>query len=234
MIYAENILICIAIPLVVSLLFIRGEVRRYLSAFLFGMGVCLLSAYITSFLGGAVGMSDNETSIFLSPVIEELMKLLPLGLFAILIVPEEKRQTMLAVAIGAGFATFENCCYILTSGAENLGYILIRGLAVGVMHIVSILALSIWFAMAKRLKVFSFPSVSVGVSIAMIFHALYNLLVSKPGISTTIGFIMPPLTAAVLYLLYRRLSARPSESEEPEESAGFAGSAGSEADISGD
>ncbi len=206
MIYAENILICIAIPLLVSLLFVRGEVRRYLAAFLFGMGVCLLAAYISSFLGDTVGMTENDTAVYLSPVVEELMKLLPLGFFTVMIAPKERRQTMLAVAVGAGFATFENCCYILTSGAENLGYILIRGFAVGVMHIMSILALSMWFLIAKRLKVFNFSSITVGVSIAMIFHGLYNLLVSKPGISTVLGFLMPPLTALLLYLLFRRLS----------------------------
>ena len=32
MIYAENILLCIAIPLAISLLFVRGEVRRYVAA----------------------------------------------------------------------------------------------------------------------------------------------------------------------------------------------------------
>lgn len=206
MIYAENILICIAIPLLVSLLFVRGEVRRYLAAFLFGMGVCLLAAYISSFLGNTVGMTENDTAVYLSPVVEELMKLLPLGFFTVMIASKERRQTMLAVAVGAGFATFENCCYILTSGAENLGYILIRGFAVGVMHIMSILALSMWFLIAKRLKVFNFSSITVGVSIAMIFHGLYNLLVSKPGISTVLGFLMPPLTALLLFLLFRRLS----------------------------
>ena len=112
---------------------------------------------------------------------------------------------MLAIAIGAGFATFENCCYILTSGAESLTYVLIRGLAVGVMHIVSILALSIWFIAAKRLRVFSFPAVVGGLSLAMIFHALYNLLVSEPGVFRGIGYFLPLLTAAGLYWLFRKL-----------------------------
>ena len=205
MIYAENILICIAIPLIVSLFFIHGNVRRYMGAFLTGMIMCLLSAYISSFLGGAFDVADNEMAVFLSPMVEELMKLLPLML-AMLLGVEDAVLTTLAVAIGAGFATYENCCYILTSGAENLGYVLIRGLAVGVMHIVSILALAIWFNLAKRLKVFTLSSVMIGVSIAMIFHSLYNLLVSRPGISTTIGFIMPLATAAGLFLLFKRLS----------------------------
>ena len=208
MIYAENILICIAIPLIVSLLFVRGEVRHYITAFLLGMCVCLLSAYITGFLGQAAAMTDDDAAIFLSPVVEELMKLAAFYLFSMLMILKERRQTMLAIAIGAGFATFENCCHILTYGAESLTYVLIRGLAVGVMHIMSILALSIWFIIAKRLKAFSLPAVTAGAAIAMIFHALYNLLVSAPGPSTIIGFIMPPATAACLYLLSRKQGYR--------------------------
>lgn len=205
MIYAENILLCIAVPLLISLLFIRGDARRYVSAFLLGMGVCLIAAYVSSFLGLVAGMDENDTSVFLSPVVEELMKLLPLLFFLVLFSPEDRQLSMLAVAIGAGFATFENCCYILTAGAGSLPYILVRGLAVGVMHIVSILALSVWLIVAKRLKAFSFPAIAGGLSLAMIFHALYNLLVSAPGVSMWIGYLLPLLTAAALFLLYRKL-----------------------------
>ena len=203
MIYAENILICIAIPLIVSLLFLTGSVRKYMAAFLLGMVMCLLSAYIDGFLALVTGMGENDTSIFLSPMVEELMKLLPLMFFMVLTDAKEKTLTMIAVAIGAGFATYENCCYILTSGADNIIYVLIRGFAVGIMHIVSILALSIWFILARRLKAFSLPAVAVGVALAMNIHALYNLLVSKEGASTVIGFILPPVISVVLYFLYR-------------------------------
>ena len=208
MIYAENILLCIAIPLVISLLFVRGDVRRYTAAFLFGMGVCLIAAYISGFLNLVSGMGENDTSVFLSPIVEELMKLMPLLFFIVLFTPEEHTLTMLAVAIGAGFATFENCCYILTSGAESFTFIMIRGLAVGVMHIVSILALAVWFIIAKHLQVFSFSSIIGGLSLSMVFHALYNLLVSEPGVSRYIGYLLPLLAAAGLYYLYRKLPRR--------------------------
>ena len=208
MIYAENILLCIAIPLVISLLFVRGDVRRYTAAFLFGMGVCLIAAYISGFLNLVSGMGENDTSVFLSPIVEELMKLMPLLFFIVLFTPEEHTLTMLAVAIGAGFATFENCCYILTSGAESFTFIMIRGLAVGVMHIVSILALAVWFIIAEHLQVFSFSSIIGGLSLSMVFHALYNLLVSEPGVSRYIGYLLPLLAAAGLYYLYRKLPHR--------------------------
>lgn len=205
MIYAENILLCIAVPLIISLLFVRGEVRRFVAAFLLGMGMCLIAAYISGFLNLVSGMGENETSIFLSPVVEELMKLMPLLFFMVIFRLEGRSLIMLAVAIGAGFATFENCCYILSAGAESLNYVLIRGLAVGVMHIVSILALSIWFIAAKRLRVFNFPAIVGGLSPAVIFHALYNLLVSEPGASRVIGYLLPLLAAIALYYLFKKL-----------------------------
>lgn len=205
MIYAENILLCIAIPFLVSVLFLRGEVRRYVSAFLLGMGMCLVAAYISGFLSLVAHLELNDASIFLSPMVEELIKLLPLLFFLVLLEPEEHDFIMLAVAIGAGFSTFENCCYILSFGAESITYIMIRGLAVGVMHIVSLLALSIWLIFVKRFHVFSFPAIIGGLSIAMSFHALYNLLVSEPGVTRAIGYLLPLLTAICLYPLYRRL-----------------------------
>lgn len=205
MIYAENILLCIAIPFLVSVLFLRGEVRRYVSAFLLGMGMCLVAAYISGFLSLVARLEQNDASIFLSPMVEELIKLLPLLFFLVLLEPEEHDFIMLAVAIGAGFSTFENCCYILSFGAESITYIMIRGLAVGVMHIVSLLALSIWLIFVKRFHVFSFPAIIGGLSIAMSFHALYNLLVSEPGVTRAIGYLLPLLTAICLYPLYRRL-----------------------------
>lgn len=205
MIYAENILVCIAVPFLVSLLFVRGEVRQYTTAFLLGMGASLIAAYITGFLSLIARVTENDASVFLSPMVEELLKMLLLLFFMIMLEPAERTLVMLAVAIGAGFATFENCCYILSFGAESLTYIMIRGMAVGVMHIVSILALSIWFIFAKRMKVFSFPAVSGGMAVSMIFHAIYNLLVSKAGVTRVIGYLLPLLSAVCLYPLSRRI-----------------------------
>ena len=49
MIYSENIFICIVIPLLLSLLFIRKEGFRFVLGLVIGMLVCLLSAYISAF-----------------------------------------------------------------------------------------------------------------------------------------------------------------------------------------
>ena len=44
MIYSENILLCITIPLIVAIAFLRGSARSFAFSFLMGMGMSLLSA----------------------------------------------------------------------------------------------------------------------------------------------------------------------------------------------
>ncbi|MBO7340540.1 MAG: PrsW family intramembrane metalloprotease [Lachnospiraceae bacterium] len=199
MVYAENILICIAVPLAIALMFLRGAVRRFDFAFLSGMVTCLLAAYIGGFFAQVSGMGAENVSIFLSPIIEEIMKLLPVLFYLSLYEPKDAELLQAAVGIGAGFATFENCCYVLTSGAQNLSYVLIRGSAVGVMHLVSMVALAFGLHLLKRYKVFTFSGIMGALSLAVTFHATYNLLVSEPGVSTYIGYALPILFALILY-----------------------------------
>ncbi len=205
MIYAENILICIAVPLFISLFFVVGNARRLVASFLTGAGVCLLSAYISGFLQIVSGMSVGDTAVFLSPVVEETMKFLPLLFVLFIFMPEDGALFTNAIGIGAGFATFENCCYMLSSGAESLRYMLIRGLAVGVMHIISMLALAFGLVMVRRTGLLSLPGIVGAFSLSIIFHGLYNLLVSEPGVSSFIGYALPIVAAALLYIPYRSL-----------------------------
>ena len=205
MIYAENILICIAVPLLVAIFFIRGSARRFALSFVIGMGICLLSAYISGFIELVSKMGAEDTSIYISPMVEEAMKLLPLLFYLYLFDPDLRGLFQTSIGIGAGFATFENCCQILTAGAGNLPFILVRGLAVGVMHVVSALFLAIGLMMVRRLRILSFSSIIGALSVSMTFHALYNLLVSQPGFTSYIGFAMPIVTAATLFIPYVRI-----------------------------
>ena len=154
MIYSENILICITAPLLIAAIFLRGESRRFSVFFAVGMFICLLSAYISGFLEYAGVMDAKDIPLYLSPVVEESMKLLPLIFVLQVIQPPEDSLFLGAVALGTGFATFENCCYILTAGAENLAYILVRGLAVGVMHLVCVLMVILGPSWPEGLKPF--------------------------------------------------------------------------------
>ena len=206
MIYSENILICIAIPLLIALIFTDSSTRRFITAFLTGMAICLLSAYISGFVHFVSEISKNDTAVYYAPLIEELMKLMPLLFYMFVFGPRDNELFIVSTGIGLGFATFENCCYILSFGASSLTYVLVRGMSAGVLHLVCAIALVLGLAMSRRFKVMSVPAVIGAVSMAMIFHGLYNLLVSEPGISSYIGYAFPPVIAVVLYLPYKIIS----------------------------
>ncbi len=214
MIYFENILLCIAIPLLLAMIYIRGSTRRFLLAMIIGMITCLLSSYISGYLSLLSDMSAEESVLYISPIVEEIMKLLPLMFYLLVLQPEELDLSVFAIAVGIGFATFENCCYLLSSGAENLTFVLVRGLAVGVMHVVCVTALSLALILVRRFRVFTLAAVAGTLSLSVTFHALYNLLVSVPGVPSYIGYCLPMVCAVLFYWPYSKLVAQASEPAE--------------------
>ena len=135
MTYIENIFLCLALPLILSMFFIQGRVRRYALFLTVGMAVCLLSAYASSFFMGQYGVDGTVAAIEITPVCEEVMKLLPLLFFYLVFEPEPKEMPAAAIAIAVGFATFENVCYLTENGAANFNFLLIRGISAGALHL---------------------------------------------------------------------------------------------------
>ena len=152
MIYAEHILICVAAPLMIALAFTRGAARRFTASVLAGMGVCLLAAYISAFIHTLTGMEEAQTKVFISPAVEEIMKLMPLLFGLFLLGLDEKGLLLMAVGVGTGFAIFENCCYLAVPEMRSFAFVAVRGFAVGVMHVVSAVSLSLGLALARLFK----------------------------------------------------------------------------------
>ena len=72
MTYIENIFLCMVSPLLVAALCMG---RRQLRFFLFciaGMGVCLLSAYINTFLATVCQADSLAATAEIAPVVEEM------------------------------------------------------------------------------------------------------------------------------------------------------------------
>ena len=205
MIYSENIFVCMIVPIVVTLVFAKGSARRLELNFIIGMTACLLGSYISGFFNAVSGMGVEDTAIFISPVVEEAMKFLPLFFYFYMFEPDDDSIFLAAVGVGAGFASYENVCYMVSSGAESLSFLLIRGLAVGVMHIVSVYASVFGLVIARKLKAMRISSIVGAISLSMLFHGTYNLLVSAPGITSYIGFAVPLLTAFAMLFAMRSL-----------------------------
>ncbi len=211
MIYAENILIFLVAPFVTGLFLLRGESRRFVGFFLMGALVCLLSSYINSFVAGMLGMSSIEAMIQITPAVEEIMKALPLLFFMIVFIPQKETIFQCAVAVGIGFATFENCCYVITNGAGDITFVLIRGFAVGIMHVLCAAMLGFSLGFGDTQTHFTWLGVFASVAICVTYHSVYNLMISGGGVWQLYGYFMPFLTAVGIIFIKNLLPLLPKK-----------------------
>ena len=209
MIHIENIFLCLTAPLIIVIFLIKGDTRRYVIFFTIGLGICLLSAYINSFLTLAASGLDfrsldvAESVIRLTPVSEEIMKAFPLFVYLSLFKPDRKGVVSTAFAIGLGFATLENCCYLIQYGTSEMGFVLIRGFSTGIMHTVcaAVMGYGLAFALSHKRLIYVF---AIGLlSVATTLHALYNLFVAGSGGWQVVGYIFPALMAGGIWVLLK-------------------------------
>lgn len=203
MTYIENVLVCIAAPLFITMLCVG---RKYRAAFVFcfaGMLVCLLSAYLNTFFTIIYQADTMNAATQIAPVVEEIMKLLPLLFFLIVFEPDLQRFRLAAMLVAASFATFENICYLAENGAGQMLFLLIRGFGTGAMHVVCGSAYSeglrfVWHD--RLLRSVCIPGL---LCVTIIYHAIYNLLVSVGESVQVIGYCVPLFTLAVGYGVYQ-------------------------------
>ena len=206
----ENIFICLAAPFLIAALGTNAGNRKNYLFIVLGFVCCIISAYLNTFFSALYNARDTYAVLEISPVIEETVKLLPLlfGLIVFELQPKEGGNIIFNIA--AGFATFENVCYLLENGTGNLFYLFVRGFSSGAMHITCA------FIIGYGLRVFRRPAAlrAAGIfgllCVAITFHATFNMLMKTDGIIKQLGYAIPIASCIVLLLLkapFRKLTA---------------------------
>lgn len=206
MTYIENVFLCLALPLLLTLPFTKTDTRRFTLFLTLGMGVCLLSAYVSSFFMTHYAMDSAAATLQITPICEEAMKLLPLLFYFLIFEPRPRALPAAAIALAAGFATFENACYLTEHGGDDFTVLLIRGFSAGALHIlcgifcgfgISYVFPRRWLALTGTVGIFGFCTG---------FHSIYNLLISAEGTWRIIGYLFPSLLIALLFAAKKLLS----------------------------
>lgn len=205
MTYVENIFVCVAAPLLIAMIFMGRKYGRFFLLVFAGMGACLLSAYINTFFARLYDADLMNAATQIAPVVEEVMKLLPLLFYLLIFNPESEKISSSVLTIAVSFATFENIVYLTQSGAENLTYLLIRGFGTGAMHIVCgvIICYGLVYVWKRDWLRIAGTAGLLGASIT--FHATYNLLVAHGGVTQYIAYALP-LVSLLLAGALKRLA----------------------------
>ena len=181
--------------------FSKKNICLVLVFFLCGVLVCILAAYVNSFISGALGISMVDSAVVVAPIAEECLKAVPILIFFLLLKPDFKSLLSAAIAVGAGFAVLETLEYALT-GYSAPAEILLRLFSTCIMHAltVSVFAASLWYVTRKGLTPSWFITVMCGFGIlagGITLHGCFNLLINSAGVIHYIGFIIPIVIAVV-------------------------------------
>ena len=153
--------------------------------------------------------SATVTAIEITPVCEEVMKLLPLLFFYLIFEPAPQELPAAAIALAAGFATFENVCYLTENGAADFRFLLIRGIAAGALHILCgvLSGFGVSQVFCRRWLAVTGTAGILGACTG--FHAIYNLLITAEGGWRMAGYLFPSALLAVLAILSKKLDFPP-------------------------
>ncbi|MBQ1826706.1 MAG: PrsW family intramembrane metalloprotease, partial [Erysipelotrichaceae bacterium] len=156
-------------------------------------------------MAAVFGMDYTTAAIAVSPVVEEVIKLLPTLFFLLVFEPERWEIPYCPVMIAAGFATLENVCYLVQNGTSDFFSLLIRGFGTGTMHMfcgtvtfVGILLMwdKLWLRICGSLGL---------LAVSITYHGIYNMLVLQPGIASYIGYLIPLLSVTLTMVQIRHL-----------------------------
>lgn len=192
--------ICLAAPLSMMLFVFKGRSREILSFLLAGIFMCLFAGEINGLILNKTELSLRFITVNITPIVEEILKAIPVVFFAFLWKPDRQLLLECAIAVGVGFATLENTCLLFDNAAAlSAGMIVSRGFGAGMMHGVSTLAVGSSMAVASTERKLSYTGTVAALSAAIIYHSIYNIIVQSPY--PMLGVLLPIVTYIPLLIV---------------------------------
>jgi RsiW-degrading membrane proteinase PrsW (M82 family) len=188
------IFICTAVPISLMLSLLEKKSRTTLFYMLLGLIICLLAAQINFILRDSFyGTWDPNVfavTTTLTPIVEELLKAIPIIYFGFVI--SDKRADLLTVsmALGIGFAILENC-YILVANLDQTSIIwaFTRGFSSALLHGICTSLVGFGVSYVKKRKRLFYTGTFALLTVAIIVHGLFNAFIQSEY--PFIGILLP-------------------------------------------
>lgn len=196
--------ISIVAPLLMTLLICKGKTRTLLAFLITGITTCLFCGQISAIVIGMLPFSINYCTSNITPIIEELIKAIPIIFFGFLYKPDRKDLMEYALVEGVGFAILENAFILAsTAGTVSIALAFIRGFGSGMMHGICTLLVGFGISFVHTFRKLFYTGVFALISVAIVYHSAYNSLVTSNHVIE--GFILPTLTfVPLLIFLYKK------------------------------
>lgn len=188
------IFICTAVPISLMLSLLEKKSRTTLFYMLLGLIICLLAAQINFILRDSFyGTWDPNVfavTTTLTPIVEELLKAIPIIYFGFVITDKRADLLTVSMALGIGFAILENC-YILVANLDQTSIIwaFTRGFSSALLHGICTSLVGFGVSYVKKRKKLFYTGTFALLTVAIIVHGLFNAFIQSRY--AYIGVILP-------------------------------------------
>jgi RsiW-degrading membrane proteinase PrsW (M82 family) len=173
-------------------LLIERKARLPIAFMLAGIFVSVFAAEVNGLLQSLLSMPAYNLTIIVTPISEEILKAIPILVYATVI--SDKKETLFtaSMATGIGFAVLENAYYLLNDTSFNMMDSMIRAFGAGLMHGMCTLLVGVGISFVKKKSKIFLAGTFALLSTAITYHGIYNMLVQSQY--EIIGFLLPILT----------------------------------------
>lgn len=210
-----QLFVVIFVPLLMVLYLLKGKSRIIITFLLIGLYVCLFAGEMNGWLMEFLGENRFYMTISVTPIVEEILKGLPVLIFAFLFKPDRQLLLECAMTCGIGFAIQENV-YLLAGAVNQVSMVwaLSRGIGAGLMHGICTLAIGVGLSFIKTKKKLFYTGTFALLLTAIIYHASFNLLVQSNY--PIVGLILPLSTYIPLMFALRKRGIIGGQAKETE------------------
>ena len=184
--------VAIFVPILLMACLVEKKARHPIVFFLIGIFASVFASEINAYLRGVLPMSTFEITIIVTPISEEILKALPILLFATLLAPKKESLFTASMAVGIGFAVLENTFYLLSSSSFNMIDAVVRAFGAGLMHGMCTLLVGVGILFVKKKPKLFVVGTFAMLSTAITYHGIYNMLVQSDF--KMIGYLLPIAT----------------------------------------
>ena len=181
--------VSVFVPILLMACLIEKKARQPIVFVLIGIFISVFAAEVNGLLRTLLPMSTFEITIIVTPITEEILKAVPILVFATVLSAKKESLFTASMAVGIGFAVLENAYYLLNDASFNMVDAIIRAFGAGLMHGMCTLLVGVGISFVKkRSKIFLVGTFAL-LSTAITYHGIYNMLVQSDF--EAIGYVLP-------------------------------------------
>ena len=217
---AYIVFICFALPFMLGIPIVRKRTRLILLFTFIGMCCCLFISEVNGLISSLIGQDLYYVTTNITPLTEELIKALPVLLYALFISSERPTLLTIAFMTGLGFSLMENSTIlfetVVSQGSVNILWALIRTLGAGLLHSLCTTSVGVGISFVRDRKKFFICGTFALLSQAIVYHSVYNSLIQSDY--KYFGAALPMVTylvaVIVLFVTFKKNNKKEDVSNE--------------------